>query len=135
MAKMQPVKDLIGAGLNVHLEGGSANRAALWRIERYVTRTAGYRPRSERPTGRTPAMRTWSPEQAIDRQQALRMVTINAARFISEEQMLGSLERGKYADMVVLSGDYLTVAADRIDELEPVMTIVGGKVVFGDEAK
>lgn len=130
MGKMQPVKDLLAAGLNVHLEGGSANRAALWRIERYVTRTAGYRPRSERPAGRTPAMRTWSPEQAIDRQQALRMVTINAARFISEERMLGSIERGKYADMVVLNGDYLGVPADRIDELEPVMTIVGGKVVW-----
>jgi hypothetical protein len=130
MAKMQPVKDLIGAGLNVHLEGGSANRYALWRIERYVTRTAGYRPRSERPAGRAPAMRTWSLEQAIDRQQALRMVTINAARFISEEQMLGSIERGKYADMVVLNGDYLAVPADQIDELEVVMTIVGGKVVW-----
>ena len=58
------------------------------------------------------------------------MVTINPARFISEEKMLGSIEKGKYADLVVLSGDYLTVADDAIDELEPVMTIVGGKVMF-----
>jgi predicted amidohydrolase YtcJ len=57
-------------------------------------------------------------------------VTINAARFISEEKLLGSIEKGKYADMVVLSGDYMTAAADALDELEPVMTIVGGKVVF-----
>jgi predicted amidohydrolase YtcJ len=44
--------------------------------------------------------------------------------------MLGSIEKGKYADMVVLSGDYMAVADERIDELEPVMTIVGGKVVY-----
>ena len=44
--------------------------------------------------------------------------------------MLGSIEAGKYGDLVVLSGDYLGVPQDRIDEIEPVMTIVGGKVVF-----
>ena len=63
------------------------------------------------------------------------MVTIAAARFISEEAMLGSIEKGKYADFVVLSGDYLAVEEDEIDELEPVMTIVGGKVVFDASLK
>jgi predicted amidohydrolase YtcJ len=131
MARMQPVKDLVEAGINVHSEGTSA---PLYRVERLVTRTAGFRSRRERAAGTPSVLRTWAPEQAIDRKQALRMVTINAARFISEEQMLGSIERGKYADMVVLSGDYLAVPADRIDELEPVMTIVGGRVVFSAEA-
>jgi predicted amidohydrolase YtcJ len=58
------------------------------------------------------------------------MVTIAPARFITEEQMLGSIEPGKYGDMVVLSGDYMAVPDDKISTLEPVMTIVGGKVVF-----
>jgi predicted amidohydrolase YtcJ len=58
------------------------------------------------------------------------MVTIAAARFISEEGLIGSIEKGKYADFVVLSGDYLGVADDQIDELEPVATIVGGKVAW-----
>ena len=44
--------------------------------------------------------------------------------------MLGSIEKGKYADMVVLSGDYMTVSENEIEKLEPVMTIVGGNVVF-----
>jgi predicted amidohydrolase YtcJ len=44
--------------------------------------------------------------------------------------MLGSIEPGKYADLVVLNGDYLAVPDDRIDELEPAMTVVGGKIVF-----
>jgi predicted amidohydrolase YtcJ len=72
----------------------------------------------------------WGPDQAVDRMQALRMVTIGAARFISEEKMLGSIEKGKYADIVVLNGDYMAVPNDGIDELEPVMTIVGGKIAF-----
>jgi hypothetical protein len=44
--------------------------------------------------------------------------------------MLGSIEKGKYADVVVLSGDYMTVPENEIERLEPVMTIVGGNVVF-----
>jgi len=126
MSKMQPIKDLVAAGLSVHIEGV---RAPLYNVERLVTRTSGFRPRRERG-GAPPARRTWAPEQAVDRKQALRMITINAARFISEDNMLGSIEKGKYADMVVLNGDYLTVPDDRLDELEPAITIVGGKVVF-----
>lgn len=129
IARMQPVKDLVEAGLNVHFEGGNPNEPPLWRIERFVTRTAGFLPRRERQaTGRT--TRVWAPEQAVDRRQALRMVTRAVARFISEDHRLGSIEPGKYADLVVLDGDYLSVPDDRIDELEPVMTIVGGEIVY-----
>jgi predicted amidohydrolase YtcJ len=100
-------------------------------MERFITRIARYATRSERARRSGPApVRTWGKDQAVDRRQALRMVTIGAARFISEEKMLGSIEKGKYADMVVLSGDFMAVPDDGIDELEPVMTIVGGQVVF-----
>jgi predicted amidohydrolase YtcJ len=44
--------------------------------------------------------------------------------------MLGSIEKGKYADLVLLSGDYMAVPDNEIEKLEPVMTIVGGQVVF-----
>jgi len=44
--------------------------------------------------------------------------------------MLGSIEKGKYADLVVLGGDFLAVPDDRIGTLEPDLTIVGGRVVF-----
>jgi hypothetical protein len=127
MARMQPVKDLVQAGINVHSEGTGA---PLDRVERLVTRTAGFRTRRERAAGLPAALLTWAPEQAVDRQQALRMITINAARFITEEAMLGSIEKGKYADMVVLNGDYMTVPDDKIDELQPALTIVGGKIVY-----
>jgi predicted amidohydrolase YtcJ len=131
---MQPVKDLVAAGLNVHFEGGKPDEPPLWRVERFVTRVARYSTRSERARQQAAAgvlkTRTWGKDQAVDRAQALRMVTISAARFIGEEKMLGSIERGKYADLVVLNGDFMGVPEDKIDELEPVMTIVGGKVVF-----
>ena len=44
--------------------------------------------------------------------------------------MLGSIEKGKYADLVVLSGDFLAVPDDRISTLEPDLTVVSGNVVF-----
>ena len=58
------------------------------------------------------------------------MVTSAAAKFISEDDKLGSLEKGKFADMVILDGDYMGVADDRIDEIQPVMTIVGGRTMW-----
>ena len=44
--------------------------------------------------------------------------------------MKGSLEEGKLADLVVLSDDYLTVPQERIKTITPLLTMVGGKVVF-----
>ena len=134
LGTMQPVKDLVQAGIPVHFEGGSPDKPPLWRIERFVTRVARYATRSERARRAAAAgderARVWGKDQAVDRKQALRMVTIGPAFFLSEEKMLGSIERGKYADLVVLSGDYMAVPDDRLDELEPVMTIVGGKIVY-----
>lgn len=120
---MQPVKDLIKAGLNVHLEGGKPRESPLWRIERFVTRT-------DKSTRSAREGRVWGKNQAIDRRQALIMTTLNAAKFIGEEKLLGSIEKGKYADLVVLSGDYLAVPDDKLDDFLVDMTIVGGKMVY-----
>jgi len=132
LGSMQPVKTLVSAGVPVHFEGGKPDEPPLWRIERFVTRVARYATRSERArrAGGAQDTRVWGADQAVDRRQALRMVTIDAAFFIGEEKMLGSIETGKYADLVVLNGDYLAVSDDRIDELEPAITIIGGKIVF-----
>ncbi len=43
--------------------------------------------------------------------------------------------RGKYADLLVLDRDYLTVPADEIKDIKPLMTMVGGKVVYDAMAK
>lgn len=68
--------------------------------------------------------------QSITREEALIAHTRNNAFIIFQEGNLGSLAPGKYADLLVLDRDYLTVPEDSIKDLKPVMTMVGGKVVY-----
>jgi len=70
------------------------------------------------------------PEEALTREQALRCYTINNAFASFEEDIKGSIEAGKLADMVVLEQDYLTCPADEIKDITVEMTLVGGKVVY-----
>ncbi|MEJ8567767.1 amidohydrolase [Elongatibacter sediminis] len=66
--------------------------------------------------------------QVMTREEALASYTINAAYGAFEEDVKGSLEPGKYADIVVLSQDLLTVPEDAIRDTRVEMTIVGGRV-------
>jgi predicted amidohydrolase YtcJ len=63
-------------------------------------------------------------------EDALRFYTLDAAYAFSEENIKGSIERGKNADLIVLSQDLLTSEHNEIDKIEVEMTIVGGRVVF-----
>jgi predicted amidohydrolase YtcJ len=47
-----------------------------------------------------------------------------------QEENLGSLQKGKYADLLVLDRDYFTVPADQIKDIAPVFAMVGGKIVY-----
>ena len=73
------------------------------------------------------------PDQRMSRMEALKSYTINVAKSGFEEEIKGSLEVGKLADIVVLSKDILTVDEDEIPTTEVVYTIVGGKIEY--EAK
>ncbi len=117
MHTMQPVKDLLERGYNLHIEGTDPNNHPTWLIERFVTRTDH--------NGKV-----WGADQAIDRMTALKMLTYNVARFIGEEDELGSLEPGKWADLSVLNGDFLNVADTDIDSLRIDLTYIGGKLVY-----
>ena len=70
------------------------------------------------------------PSQAITREQALKMYTINNAYGTFEEDLKGSLESGKLADLIVISKDYLTCPVDSIRTIRVKMTMVGGKIVY-----
>ncbi len=70
------------------------------------------------------------PDQAMTRTEALRTYTVNNAYAAFEEDLKGTLEVGKLADVTVLSLDILTVPADRILDAEVDYTIVGGQVLY-----
>src|SRR5438105_1842074 len=76
----------------------------------------------------------YGPSERITREQALRVYTVNNARLTFEDNIKGSIEPGKLADLVVLSGDYLTVPEKGIESLKPVATLIGGRFVYVDPA-
>ncbi len=74
--------------------------------------------------------RVWGARNAIDRKTALLMATRWASEYVLRDKLLGTLEIGKWGDMVVLDKDYLTVSDEEIGKITSVMTIVGGKVIY-----
>ncbi len=73
----------------------------------------------------------WFPEQKITVVEALRAYTSSAAYAAFEENEKGILSAGRLADFVVLSADLLSIAPERIEKTTVVMTVVGGKAVYG----
>lgn len=72
----------------------------------------------------------FGPEQRISVLEALRTWTINAAYATFDENIKGSIESGKLADLVVLDKDPLLVKPEDIKELKVMMTIIGGEIRF-----
>jgi predicted amidohydrolase YtcJ len=70
------------------------------------------------------------PEQRIGREDALRMYTIWAAWIQFEDKTRGSIEAGKLADLTVIDRDFMSIPADELRAVEPVMTIIDGKVAW-----
>ncbi len=71
--------------------------------------------------------------QPISREDALIAHTRRNAFLVFQENNLGSIQAGRLADLVVLDRDYLTIPADQIKDIAPVMTMIGGRIVY--EAK
>ena len=69
-------------------------------------------------------------DETLTREEALIAHTRANAPFLFQEGNLGSLAPGKYADLLVLDRDYLTIPADEIKDIKPILTMVGGKVVY-----
>jgi hypothetical protein len=74
--------------------------------------------------------RTAFPEEQITVDEALRMYTVDAAYSSGEENLKGSVEVGKLADLTILSDDPKNVSPNQIENITVDMTIVGGKVVY-----
>jgi len=81
-------------------------------------------------TRRDPTGKVYGADQALTREEALRLYTNAGPYYTFDERKKGTIEVGKLADMVVLSADYLTVPEDQIKDIKPVLTIVDDKVVY-----
>ena len=69
-------------------------------------------------------------ERVLNRQDVLRLFTLNYARLIHEETDKGSISAGKLADFAVVSGDFLSVPMEELENLTALATFVGGKRVY-----
>ena len=122
--KMTPVRSVIDAGIRPVAEadtGGAPMFHPLWQMQKFITRT-------------DESGRVWNKEQGISRQQALMMYTNWAARYTGDEEILGTLEPGKLADLVVLEGDFLEAPAEKLSQLKVLLTVLGGRVIYRDPA-
>ena len=118
---MAPLKTYLDMGIRTTVEADMGDEMLgrpLWTIGKAVCRCVD---------GST---RIWNEDQKVSRQDALRMKTTWAAVYVGDEKSLGSLEAGKLADLVVVDGDYMSVPEDQISDLEVILTLVGGKVVY-----
>lgn len=72
----------------------------------------------------------WHPEQAVSREQALKMFTIWPAYAAFEEKIKGSIEAGKLADLTVFSADIMKISEPEILKTRCLMTVIGGEIVY-----
>ena len=72
----------------------------------------------------------WFPEQKISLEEVIKGYTINAAYAEFSEDIKGSIEEGKLADIVVLSQDLFQIPPENIADTEVLMTVFNGKVVY-----
>ncbi|MFQ5351209.1 MAG: amidohydrolase family protein, partial [Thermoanaerobaculia bacterium] len=72
----------------------------------------------------------WLPDQRLDRAEALRGFTLDAARSLFLDEEVGSLELGKRADLTVFARDVMTVPAAEMPAVEIDMTLVDGEIAY-----
>ena len=116
-----PIHSWISSGLKV--TGGSDNPAVPYDVEHPLLGLYSA------VTGKTLAG-ILLPGEEVNREQVIKMWTINNAYATFEETLKGSIEPGKLADLIVISEDILTVPAEQIPDIKVTMTIVGGSIVY-----
>lgn len=83
-------------------------------------------------TGKTAGgLPTWQARDVLSRHEALALMTRGSAWMSGEEALKGRLAIGQYADLAVLTQDYFSIDAEKIKDLESVLTVVNGQVVYG----
>lgn len=102
-----------------------------------ATRVASYNPWVALhwlTTGETVGgLRLYPEKNTLSRTEALQLYTKGSSWFSNEQEDKGSIRVGEMADLAVLSADYFSVPDPEVKQIESVLTIVGGKVVFGSQ--
>ena len=114
LSRWSRAKSFLDAGIRPYAE---TSGPPLESIQKFITR------KDEKG-------RVWGPSERVDRKTALWMKTNWPAAYTEEQDKIGTIEVGKFADLVVLGGDYMTTPEDDIYKIPVLMTVVGGKVVF-----
>lgn len=118
-----PLRALIEAGAKVTYEAsarrGNPKLTPFFDMEMFVTRRDG-------------KGNVWGAHHALDRKTVIRMMTRWGAEYVLREKVLGSIEPGKFADLIVLDKNPLDPALpdEELSEIKILMTMVGGKVVY-----
>lgn len=119
-----PIKKMLEMGVPV---GGGTD----------ATRVASYNPWVSlywMVTGKTlGGLSLYDEQNKLDRETALYLWTKGSSWFSGEDHAKGALQVGEYADLAVLSADYLSIPEEEIKSLKSVMTLVGGKIVHASD--
>jgi len=122
LRRTPPIREMLSAGLPV----GAGTDA---------TRVASYNPFVSLcwlVTGRTVGgLAMYDDGNRLDRMEALRLWTVGSSWFSSDQGAKGAIVPGQLGDLAVLSADYFSIPEEEIKDLESVLTIVGGEVVYG----
>jgi predicted amidohydrolase YtcJ len=122
-----PYQSLVKAGV---LFGGGSDHMIGWDKNNAINAYNPFLGMYAAVTRKTSQGVVLTPEEKLTREQALRMYTIWGAFLNHAEKERGSIETGKLADLVVIDRDYLTCPEEQIKDIAPVMTIVGGRIVY-----
>lgn len=115
-----PVKSLLDAGVKTVMEIDDRDIFKVGTAFHYI----------DVMVNREVEGKVYAAKERVDRVVALKTATSWAAEYVYRENVLGSLERGKYADLVVLNSDYFTVPEREIRKVKPLLTMVGGKIIY-----
>lgn len=121
-AQTPPIKRMLESGVPV---GGGTDAT---RVASYNPWTALYWLVSGRTVG---GMKLYQSGAQLSRDTALELWTNGSAWFSSDQGKKGRIQEGQLADLAVLSADFFSIQEEAIKSLESVMTVVGGKIVFG----
>ncbi len=114
-----PYRMIVDSGIKVGAGSDSAQISALnpWLMLYYMV------------TGKNSSGQLINAGQTLSRQEALRLYTAENGWFSKEEDKIGTIETGKFADLIVLNGDYFAVSEESIKQLGSILTVVGGRIV------